>query len=477
MSKSRLFNVLGRQAVSARAAKQRISSSSTRGSAMKTIVFVLLLAVAVSACAPAITTAPAATSIPATSVPPSVISANTPAPTALPPTVIPATIMPTTAPTEVPKVAAQQSASFEGLSSGLDDAKQARIRAANAVMGTPNVDVYINGFPVVNGGKTRQNMAEGQFSGWVYVTPGTYTVTLVPHGGTLNQAMFAPVAVNVEAGHRYTVASIGQLKEKTIKSVVFDETALEASIGAEASDAVSIELNNLNGVNGIDEVADGKPLVENIKYGEARAYLAKVGNSNLRSLMTGKPDGVFAYWDNWAAPATSTADIRYGEFPDTVSEMEDSGHTSELNTLDFLTSLTNQHVVGGDGHLLTFNTLLAAIDKAEMGDQFASQGPYLFFAPTDEAFAALPQDQRAALLNNPQALAEQLKAHLVEGYRPSGSLSGATFGTADIELTNLLGKKIKLQDSFINGSIVGGPNFTVGNGNRLFMIYQLLPVK
>ncbi len=53
MSLSRLFNVLGRQANSARAASQRVSSSSARGSAMKTTVFVLLLAVALSACAPA----------------------------------------------------------------------------------------------------------------------------------------------------------------------------------------------------------------------------------------------------------------------------------------------------------------------------------------------------------------------------------------------------------------------------------------
>ena len=77
MSFSRLFHVLGRQIDSARAASQRVSSSSTRGSAMKTTVFVLLFVVALSACAPAIVAAPTPTSIPATSVPPTAMTANT----------------------------------------------------------------------------------------------------------------------------------------------------------------------------------------------------------------------------------------------------------------------------------------------------------------------------------------------------------------------------------------------------------------
>jgi dienelactone hydrolase len=80
MSLIRLFNVLGREADSVKAASQRVSSSSTRGSVMKTMVFVLLFAVAVSACAPAISAVPAATSISATSIPPTMIPANTASP-------------------------------------------------------------------------------------------------------------------------------------------------------------------------------------------------------------------------------------------------------------------------------------------------------------------------------------------------------------------------------------------------------------
>jgi pimeloyl-ACP methyl ester carboxylesterase len=66
MSLSRMFSLLGRQANSARVASQRASSSSARGSAMKTTAFVLLLAVAMSACAPVAAAATKATPIPPT---------------------------------------------------------------------------------------------------------------------------------------------------------------------------------------------------------------------------------------------------------------------------------------------------------------------------------------------------------------------------------------------------------------------------
>ncbi len=69
MPMSRVFGLLGRQVDSARAASQRASSSSARGTAMKAAVFVTLFALAVSACAPAAAPAPAATSIPPTTPP------------------------------------------------------------------------------------------------------------------------------------------------------------------------------------------------------------------------------------------------------------------------------------------------------------------------------------------------------------------------------------------------------------------------
>lgn len=148
--------------------------------------------------------------------------------------------------------------------------------------------------------------------------------------------------------------------------------------------------------------------------------------------------------------------------------------------LDFLAGFNSYHVATDEGHVLTFNTLLAAITKAGMHDQFVS-GPYLFFAPTDEAFAALPKAQRDALLSDPQALTALLKAHMSDGYYPAGSLSGAIYGHNDRTVTNRLGQQLQLRQSGDSTSINGRPvmwvSHTVGNGNRVQLIEKLLPVK
>lgn len=64
-----------------------------------------------------------------------------------------------------------------------------------------------------------------------------------------------------------------------------------------------------------------------------------------------------------------------------------------------------------------FKTLLAAAQKAGLVDALSSDGPLTIFAPTDEAFDALPEGTISALLKpeNKQKLADILKYHVVAG--------------------------------------------------------------
>jgi len=371
----------------------------------------------------------------------------------------------------------QQPTTFEGLSTGLDNAKQARIRVTSMLIGGPNVDVFINGLPVVNSGRTLQNLKTGQFSGWIYVTPGTYLVTLVPHAGTLTQALFAPASVKAEAGHHYTVGQTGQLQANNVKPVVVDETALLAEIDAKATENIAIDINNLTGADGVDElaIADGQTTTASIKYGQSVAYRCPGDNPHFKSTVTGVSTGILGEGDDKCEPAISYTILWFGHYPDNVGGGSASQGTSELPTLDFLNTF-NRHQVRWNGHLMTFNIVLAAIEKAGLRDLLANSGPYLFLAPTDEAFAALPKAQLDTLLNDPQALTTLLKTQFVEGYYPSGSLSGAT-GEGGRELTNLLGQKLTMEGDSINGQDVGGPSYVVANGNRIGMIYKLLSVK
>lgn len=64
-----------------------------------------------------------------------------------------------------------------------------------------------------------------------------------------------------------------------------------------------------------------------------------------------------------------------------------------------------------------FKTLLAAVGAAGLADVLSGAGPFTVFAPTDEAFAALPAGTVESLLKpeNQQQLIDILKYHVVAG--------------------------------------------------------------
>ena len=63
----------------------------------------------------------------------------------------------------------------------------------------------------------------------------------------------------------------------------------------------------------------------------------------------------------------------------------------------------------------SFKTLAAALGAAGLVDALKGEGPFTVFAPTDQAFAALPAGTVEGLLKDPEALAEILKYHVVAG--------------------------------------------------------------
>ncbi len=65
----------------------------------------------------------------------------------------------------------------------------------------------------------------------------------------------------------------------------------------------------------------------------------------------------------------------------------------------------------------SFNTLAAALEAAGLVDTLKADGPYTVFAPTDEAFAKLPEGTVETLLKpeNKEQLVAVLTYHVVSG--------------------------------------------------------------
>jgi len=62
-----------------------------------------------------------------------------------------------------------------------------------------------------------------------------------------------------------------------------------------------------------------------------------------------------------------------------------------------------------------FKTLVTAVKAADLVQTLKGEGPFTVFAPTDEAFAKIPEADLKALINDKEKLKKVLLAHVVVG--------------------------------------------------------------
>ena len=82
----------------------------------------------------------------------------------------------------------------------------------------------------------------------------------------------------------------------------------------------------------------------------------------------------------------------------------------------------------------SFTTLVAAVQAADLVETLKGDGPFTVFAPTDDAFAALPHGTVDALLEpeNKDQLQAILTYHVVAGKIMSADIAGTTVTTQTV---------------------------------------------
>jgi len=88
--------------------------------------------------------------------------------------------------------------------------------------------------------------------------------------------------------------------------------------------------------------------------------------------------------------------------------------------------LPDMTIVQNASNAENLTTLVAAVQAAGLVDTLSGEGPFTVFAPTNDAFAKLDQDQVAELLKpeNQAALAEILACHVVAADANSAAIMG-----------------------------------------------------
>jgi hypothetical protein len=340
------------------------------------------------------------------------------------------------------------------MSSEMDmEVATAHIRVGHFSADAPTVTTFINGEP-----SGIQDLSFPDLSGWVEVPVGTYSIAVAPAGGTVDDAVIGPVDLTFEEDTWTTISAIGSVGAGTLSAALISEDV-------SALDAETARVTIFHGI-------EGAPAVDLIVNGEV-------------SELTGLAFGEFVTVDLPAASydfqvvATGTTDTVVLDLPGT----ELSGNTfffvAAVGTPDAPQAFVE--AVGGDvlepffapsGTVVdvlveagTFNTLLAAVEAAGLGETLATADEITIFAPTDDAFALIDADTLNGLLEDTDALTNILLYHVASGRLLAEDVVAAT------SVTTLQGSDVEISVNedgvFLNGTTqvivvdLGGSNGVV----------------
>jgi uncharacterized surface protein with fasciclin (FAS1) repeats len=140
--------------------------------------------------------------------------------------------------------------------------------------------------------------------------------------------------------------------------------------------------------------------------------------------------------------------------------------TAETETMAEETPMANNNpnIVVLASQTPELSTLVQALQAADLVSALEGNGPYTVFAPTNDAFAALPAGTLENLMKpeNKQQLIDILTYHVAEGNVKSGDLSN------NMMVKTLNGKELKIMlngdQVMINGATVKMPNVEASNG-------------
>jgi uncharacterized surface protein with fasciclin (FAS1) repeats len=112
----------------------------------------------------------------------------------------------------------------------------------------------------------------------------------------------------------------------------------------------------------------------------------------------------------------------------------------------------------------SFKTLTAALKAAGLTETLSGKGPFTIFAPTDAAFAALPQDALQELLKpeNKDILVKILSYHVVPGNVASTDLKSGEVKTVEGGPVNVQVDSAK--GVTVNDAKVVQPDIKASNG-------------
>ncbi|WP_173918223.1 DUF4397 domain-containing protein [Halobacillus sp. Marseille-Q1614] len=176
---------------------------------------------------------------------------------------------------------------------------EAEVRVLHASPDAPDVDVYVNGQPMLEGFSYKQR------SNYVTVPAGQYQIDIYPAGQT-NQPVLSQM-VEVGAGNKYTVAAAGPVSSLQLIAVIDSDSV--------SSGKAKVRFWHLSpNAPAVDiAVKGGEVLFRNVPFGKATRYLSlPPTTTDLEVRVAGTPNVVLTIPDATLNPNQAYTAVALG---------------------------------------------------------------------------------------------------------------------------------------------------------------------
>jgi uncharacterized surface protein with fasciclin (FAS1) repeats len=286
------------------------------------------------------------------------------------------------------------------------------IRVAHFSPDTPAVDVFVNGEAAI------EDLAFPTITDWIQLPAGTYNIAVAPAGAGLEAAAIGPADFDLPAETFITVAAIGSLEAGTLAPQVLVEDYSDITDG---SARVTV-FHAIEDAPSVDVLAGGSPVVTALAFPGAQgsndgAFTLEVpaGSYDLQVVPSGATEPVVLDLSGTQLNADThyfVAAVGTLAAPQVALSATDMAAVRDMMGIEEESGDTIVDIALNDGR---FTTLVTAVEAAGLAETLAGEGPFTVFAPTDDAFAALPAGTVESLLENIPALTDILLYHVVSG--------------------------------------------------------------